>query len=166
MSMEYFAGQNKNEVVIVPPGEGPSRWAFGDRYTVKSGEHNTGKSLFIIEALVPEGGGPPLHVHHWEEEAFYVLEGTVEFRDKNGKHEAPAGSFIFVPRGTEHAFKNVSPEPAKMLFMTVPGGKERFFLNVGVPADDDTPPPSEEQRLKDVAYGYEVGPEFGDEYLE
>jgi quercetin dioxygenase-like cupin family protein len=163
--MMSFLGANKGRVVHVPPGEGRSRWAFGDRYTVKSGEYNTGKSLYLIEALVPPGGGPPAHIHHWEEEAFYVLEGTVEILDDTEKVQAGAGSFTYVPRGTVHGFKNVGADPCKMLIMVLPGGKDRFFLEVGVSADDGRPPPPESQRQADVELAFRIGTEFGDEYL-
>ncbi|NUU24892.1 MAG: cupin domain-containing protein [Streptomycetaceae bacterium] len=160
-----FLGQNDDRVVYVAPGEGPSRWAFGDRYTIKSGEHNTGKMLYLMEAVVPPGGGPPPHVHHWEEEAFYVLDGAVEIRDKGGDREVPAGGFVYVPRGTMHSFTNVGVEPAKMLILLTPGGKDRFFNQAGVPAEDGSGPPPESQRLADVELGFRIGPDFGDEYL-
>ncbi|GLZ36590.1 cupin domain-containing protein [Actinokineospora sp. NBRC 105648] len=160
-----FLGQNDNRVVHVPPGEGPSRWAFGDKYTIKAGEHNAGKAFYLMEAVVPAGGGPPPHIHHWEEEAFYVLEGEVEVRDGGGPTTVAAGGFIFVPRGTTHSFTNVAVEPCKMLILVTPGGKDRFFGQAGVSAADGAPQPPESQRIADVELGLRIGPEFGDEYL-
>jgi quercetin dioxygenase-like cupin family protein len=160
-----FLGQNAGRVVHVPPGDGPSRWAFGDKYTVKSGEHNTGKSLYLIEAVIPPGGGPPPHIHHWEEESFYVVEGSVEILDSTEKLLAPPGSFVYVPRGTVHGFKNVGDEPCKMLIMFVPGGKDRFFLGYPSIADNGAPPPPPSQHQADLERVMRVGPEFGDEYL-
>lgn len=161
-----FLGQNDGKVVYVPPGEGPSRWAFGDHYTVKSGEHNTGKGLYLMEAVVPPGGGPPLHIHHWEEESFYVLQGIVQIRDEKERFEVSAGGFAYVPRGTAHGFTNVGDEPCKMLIIFTPGGKNGWFLQAGVSADDDAPPPPASQREIDAELAWRVGPEFGDEYLE
>jgi quercetin dioxygenase-like cupin family protein len=163
--LSFFLGQNDGRVVYVPPGEGPSRWAFGDKYTVKSGEHNTGKSLYMIEALVPPGGGPPPHIHHWEEESFYVLEGTVEVRDNDEKMELTAGAFVYVPRGTVHSFKNIGDDPCKLLIMFTPGGKDRFFLGYPNSADNGAPPPPMTEHDKDFERCLRIGAEFGDEYL-
>lgn len=160
-----FLGQNTGKVIYVPPGGGPSRWAFGDRYTLKSGEYNTGKTLTLIEAVIPPGGGPPPHIHHWEEEAFYVLDGSVEFQNGEDRIGATNGSFVYVPRGALHAFKNTTDEPCKMLILFVPGGKDRFFLGYPSIADNGAPPPPIAQHKADLERVLRVGPEFGDEYV-
>ncbi|GJF27846.1 cupin [Kitasatospora sp. NE20-6] len=160
-----FEEQWSRRVVHVPPGAGPSRWAFGDRYTIKSGLHNTGPGFFMMEALVPPGGGPPPHIHHREDEAFYVLEGEVSLFDGTEKLALGAGSFVHVPRGSVHNFTNVGDEPSKLLIMFVPGGKDGFFLGAGVSADDGAPPPPQAQYDLDVERALRVAAEFGDEYL-
>jgi quercetin dioxygenase-like cupin family protein len=152
-------------VVYVPPGAGPSRWAFGDRYTVKAGAHNVGSSLFLMEALVPPGGGPPPHIHHREEESFYVLEGWVDLSDGEEVRRISAGSFVHIPSGLVHNFKNSGDEPARMLILFLPGGKDQFFLGAGVSADDDRPQPPPEQFDLDVERALRVAAEFGDSYL-
>ncbi|MBB0243083.1 cupin domain-containing protein [Streptomyces alkaliphilus] len=160
-----FEEQWRKKVVHVPPGEGPSRWAFGDKYTIKSGEHNTGGHFFMMEALVPPGGGPPPHIHHREEEAFYVLEGDVSLFDGMERLRLSSGSFVHVPRGSVHSFKNETEEDAKLLIMFLPGGKDNFFLGAGVSADDGAPPPPAEQYELDVERALRVAAEFGDEYI-
>ncbi|MCJ0868269.1 cupin domain-containing protein [Streptomyces sp. AP-93] len=160
-----FEEQWSRKIVHVPPGEGPSRWAFGDKYTIKSGEHNTGKHFFMMEALVPPGGGPPPHIHHHEEEAFYVLEGKVDMFDGTEQLKLKSGSFIHVPRGSVHSFKNVSDEPSKLLIMFMPGGKDGFFLGAGISADDNAPMPPAGQYELDVERALRVAAEYGDEYL-
>jgi len=136
-----------------------------DKYTIKAGEHNTGPHFFMMEALVPPGGGPPPHIHHHEEEAFYVLDGTVDLFDGTGRTELESGAFAHVPRGSVHNFKNTGDRPSKLLIMFLPGGKDRFFLEAGVSADDGAPPPPADQYLLDVERALEVAAEFGDEYL-
>ncbi|MFE9422325.1 cupin domain-containing protein [Kitasatospora sp. NPDC006697] len=160
----HLGGERLHRVVHVPPGGGPSRWAFGDKYTVKGGEELTAKSFFLMEALVPPGGGPPPHIHHLEEEAFYVLDGLVDLRSGEEVLKLRTGSFVHVPKGLVHGFKNVSDEPAKLLILFVPGGKDRFFLEAGVPADNGAPQPPAAQYELDVERALRVATEFGDSY--
>jgi mannose-6-phosphate isomerase-like protein (cupin superfamily) len=74
-----------------------------------------------------DGGGPPgppryiapLHLHRHDDEAWYVLEGTLRIRCGDNEIEAKAGSGVLVPRGTPHTYWNPSSEPARyLLFMT------------------------------------------------
>lgn len=73
------------------------------------------------------GCGPPPHWHEHEDEWFHVLEGRAEFF-KNGEwEEIPAGSSIFMPRGTVHSFRNAGDTPLKQIIHTAPAGFETFF---------------------------------------
>ena len=61
-----------------PADTGTSYWGPGDRYTfLVTGAQNNG-AYFIMEGIVPPGGGPPLHIHHREEESLYLLDGVLE----------------------------------------------------------------------------------------
>jgi mannose-6-phosphate isomerase-like protein (cupin superfamily) len=66
------------------------------------------------------GGGPPAHHHNSYDEAFYVLNGEMEFHVDDVTERVAAGSMAFVPRGSTHAFRNPSAEPAQMLVITTP----------------------------------------------
>ena len=68
---------NQNQVKHVPAGTGPLYWGPGDRVTFLVTGAQSGGACFIIEVTVPPGGGPPLHIHHFEEESFYLLQGTL-----------------------------------------------------------------------------------------
>jgi mannose-6-phosphate isomerase-like protein (cupin superfamily) len=59
-------------------------------------------------------------VHHSCDEAFYVLDGSVAFFGNGMIRDCPAGSFVFVPRGTVHGFGNPAPAPARILVITSP----------------------------------------------
>jgi mannose-6-phosphate isomerase-like protein (cupin superfamily) len=74
-------------------------------------------------------GGHPLHVHHHEHEAFYVLTGTVDFFCGDEQFRARAGSFVFLPRGVPHTFLGISEEPSRVLVLLVPGGLEEAFAD-------------------------------------
>jgi mannose-6-phosphate isomerase-like protein (cupin superfamily) len=62
----------------------------------------------------------PLHVHHDDDEAWYVLEGTLRFRLGDEEVEAPAGAAVLAERGTPHTYWNPRPEPARYLLAMTP----------------------------------------------
>jgi quercetin dioxygenase-like cupin family protein len=112
----------------VPPGAGPTvQDPAGGPLTFKARGEQTGGALTAIENVVAPGDGPPLHVHTREDEAWWVVEGTLRFRLGEERSEAPAGTFVFVPRGVPHAFQNVGAAPARILVLFTPAGMERFF---------------------------------------
>ena len=85
-----------------------------------------------------QGAGSPLHVHHREDEWFYVIEGALAFWVGGEVIEAPAGSFVFGPRDIPHTFIVSSPE-ARFLLVTEPAGFEELHArggSAGAVADD------------------------------
>lgn len=48
----------------------------------------------------------PLHVHHADDEAWYVLEGTMRFRIGDEIHEAGPQSAVMAPKGSPHTYGN------------------------------------------------------------
>ncbi len=149
----------KRSVTHVPPGEGESVWAVGDTYTFKAVGENTGGNLLFFEASIPPQGGPPPHIHHREDEAYYVLEGALEILDGDRTFTASAGSFVYIPRGTLHRFKNKGTEPARMVVLCTPAGFEGFLREVSQPAKEGetAPPPGREDIEKALA----AGPKYG-----
>lgn len=153
---------NQQRVTHVPPGEGEAVWAVGDTYTFKGVSENTGGALALVEASIPPQSGPPPHLHHREDEAYYVLEGEIEVLDGDRTFVARSGSFVFIPRETVHRFKNIGTQTAKMLALAIPAGLEKFLREVGQPAQEGqtAPPlgPEEAERTLAAAprYGMEV----------
>lgn len=114
--------------VCIPSGEGPTvEGPVGGPLTFKVRGGQTGGRLTALENVIPPGQGPPLHVHARDDEALYVLAGTLRFRLRDELHRSPTGSFVFVPRGTEHCFQNVGDGPARLLVIFTPSGMEEFF---------------------------------------
>jgi mannose-6-phosphate isomerase-like protein (cupin superfamily) len=128
------AGEEEmNRVVThVPPGEGEkSLRVFGEMVTYKVTSDQTGGAYSLFEVETPPGGGPPPHVQHREDEAFWVLEGEYEFLGREQTLRAGAGSLVYVPKGSLHAHVNRGEGPARMLVSQTPGGShERFFEQV------------------------------------
>jgi quercetin dioxygenase-like cupin family protein len=114
--------------LVLAGGEGTTiQGPVGGPLTFKLRGEQTDGALTVLENLVAPGEGPPLHTHRNEDESWYVLEGHLRFKLGADIADAPAGSFVFVPRGTAHCFQNVGAEPARILVMFTPAGMERFF---------------------------------------
>jgi quercetin dioxygenase-like cupin family protein len=130
--------------------------------TVKASGAESGGAFSLIEVQYPPDFSPPLHLHHHEDESFYVLEGEVTFTCGDHTWTAGPGAFAVLPRGIEHGFTTGPASPAKMLQMSSAPGLERFFRDAGAPAKDRTLPPDSGQpdlgRLKAAAerYGIEL----------
>jgi quercetin dioxygenase-like cupin family protein len=121
-------------------GEGETLWSFGALATVKASTKMTGGGVFVMELLAPKGSGSPLHVHHREDEWFYVLEGELAFWVGGRVIAAPSGSFVFGPRDIPHTFM-VTSDLARFLLVTEPGEFEGFVRELSEPARTPTPPP-------------------------
>jgi quercetin dioxygenase-like cupin family protein/SAM-dependent methyltransferase len=118
------------QAVIKQSGEGRTVAVVGDVYRfLATGEDTNGKYA-LWEAIVPPGGGPPLHVHSREEEGFYILEGEVSFQVGEKRIVASTGMFANMSVGTPHTFKNETDRPARMLISVVPAGLEQMFFEV------------------------------------
>ena len=65
------------------------------------------------------------HVHHDEDDAFYILEGELTFIVGGEEVAAPAGTFVLVPPGVEHGFRNDGAEPVRILNIHAPAGFDR-----------------------------------------
>jgi mannose-6-phosphate isomerase-like protein (cupin superfamily) len=89
---------------------------------------STGGQLGVSEGIVPFGHSPSLHVHRDEDEAFYMLEGTLEFVCDGERFRAEAGAFVFLPRGLPHTFIGLTRPSARVLVLLTPGGLERIFV--------------------------------------
>jgi quercetin dioxygenase-like cupin family protein len=114
--------------VVRRPGEDTTiEGPVGGPLTFKVRGEQTNGTFTALENVIPPRQGPPLHTHASEDEAWYVLEGELRFKLDGQVRAAPAGTFVFVPRGTPHCFQNVADTPARILVMFTPAGMERFF---------------------------------------
>jgi len=82
---------------------------------------------FVIAEWRDPGGVPgakhliaPTHVHHADDEAWYVLEGTLMFQIGEEEIEARAGSAVMAPHGMAHTFWNASADPARYVIVMTP----------------------------------------------
>jgi quercetin dioxygenase-like cupin family protein len=122
-------------------GAGEALWTMGERLVLKATGALTGGALTIFEDLVAAGGEPPPHLHEREDEAYYILEGSLEVLVGGQTYQAGPGAFVFLPRMVSHHWRVTSAEPVRMLVFFTPTGVEGFFLALSRPAEVPTPPP-------------------------
>ena len=103
---------------------------LGSRVRILIDADQTEGRFSLIDMIeVPAGHMPPLHVHHAEDEGFYVLEGEVTLHLPGEQIHCRAGDFVLAPRGVPHAYR-VGERPARWLVMSSPAGFERFVSAV------------------------------------
>jgi mannose-6-phosphate isomerase-like protein (cupin superfamily) len=86
----------------------------------------TGGAWSLFEEDVPLGMGPPPHRHDWDE-AYYILDGEVEFEIDGKPVKSSKGDFNYLPRNTVHGFKGASAAPARVLIFAAPAHGSEFF---------------------------------------
>ena len=149
--------------IALAPGEGEVLWAFGFLMTLKASSETTDGHVAVIEHLGARGAGSPLHVHHREDEWFYVMEGELTFWVGGQVIEAPAGAFVYGLREIPHTF-TVSSEQAHFLVVVEPAGLEGMLRALGEPAPSLTIPPAPTEP-PDMARIAQVVAEYGIEIL-
>src|SRR3712207_3315771 len=125
------------------PGEGEALWWIGMLATIKATKEQTGGQYTLVEVLAPDGFASPLHVHHFEDESFWILEGEMTFYVGDQTIKARPGSFLLGPKEVPHAFA-VDSGPARLLFVLSPAGFEDLVREMGEPARELTLPPQPE----------------------
>ena len=125
---------------------------------VKAAAETTHGAFTLIEHWeMPVGFSSPYHMHHREDESFYVIEGEVAFVLAGQWRKAGPGDFVYGPREVPHGFKVVGHSPARMLILCTPSGFEGFVLQQQTPITEPPSPP-DMGRLMMLAeqYGIEI----------
>ena len=139
--MSFFRAANTGTMVLGP----------GDIYTFLATTAETDGTYFMLEGAVPPGAGPPPHIHHDQAETFYIVEGRLEVMVDGEVHEAKAGDFLHVSKGSPHSFINRSQAPAKLVATFVPAGNaEKFFREAMEETQDRnaTPPQLDDAMIR------------------
>ncbi|MDQ3678854.1 MAG: quercetin 2,3-dioxygenase [Actinomycetota bacterium] len=152
--------------VAVSNGDGEARWWSEGLAVIKATAADTGGQMTIVEITEPPDQAAPLHVHHNEDEGFWILDGSATFEVGEQTIEARSGDYLFGPRDIPHRY-TAGPDGCRMLFILTPGGFEELLRAISrpaasrtlPPAGDATPPSEEEmQRMQAViqAHGCEL----------
>lgn len=95
-----------------------------------SGSDTDGDLAIFEQTSLSQGKGTPLHIHHFQDEIFYVMEGEYYFQVGDDKFNLSKGDSIFLPRKVPHAWTQAS-ETGKMTVTMQPAGKlEEFFVTM------------------------------------
>ena len=108
--------------------EGKFLQALGALVSIKATSEQTDGMFNLFEVSCPPDYATPLVIHYTEDVAVYVLEGTLMFFCGSEKKKAGAGSFFYQPRGTPYGLCVEGPTPARILYLTLPAGFDRFVL--------------------------------------
>ena len=136
--------QTQLQPFIARSGAGEARWWFACLAEISVTAEETGGLLSIIEITEPPNAAAPLHVHHREDEGFYILEGELTLEIGDTTVHASAGDFAFGPRDIPHRY-TVGDAGCRMLFVMTPGGFENLVRDMSVPARSRTLPPASDE---------------------
>jgi len=154
---------SSRSAAVAKPGE--NRYAFTSekvarRIHCKVTTSDSRGSCSIFELAALPRYGPPRHVHHREEEWYYVLSGDFLFEAGCQQNHLPTGGSIWLPRDLAHCWANEGTTAGKLILMCQPAGFEKFFDEAAqVPLYSQNP--AELQKLHELhaKYGMElVGP--------
>ena len=145
----------------VASGAGKTLWVLGDLYEFKATGEDTGGRFALWKTTTPPGNpGPPPHIHHNEDEVFYLLEGELKLMVEGRASVVGAGTFVNIPKNTLHTFRNAGTTPARFLGLAVPAGFEGFFEEIGEPVTDasSSPPagPPDVEKIMPAAPKYRL----------
>ena len=140
-----------------------SVWYTGWLVTFLATGEDTQGQFALQEQVGRKGNVPPRHIHHREDETFYVLEGEMTFFIGDRTIKATPGTMVYAPRHVPHSF-TIDSEQVRILVLNTPAGIEEFFKELSVPAPSMTLPPpaeipySEKQKMMALApkYGFEI----------
>jgi mannose-6-phosphate isomerase-like protein (cupin superfamily) len=127
----------RERAVHVGAGEGRCLRVLSSLLEVKAGAEAE-LSFGMFESSFPPGTGMPfLHLHRSYEEAFYVLEGEVQFQLGSDEEHAGPGSAILIPAGVPHCFRNVGSGDVRWLVVTAPAEAVTLIEEAGAVAPGD-----------------------------
>lgn len=123
--------------IVRNEGEGERlRFFGGGVITMKATSAETDGSFLLFDDVMPEGKTTPLHLHANEDEALYVLEGTIVVHIDGEDHRLGPYGLAVAPRGVPHAFL-VTSASARLLTWQTPGSAEGFYRGASEPAGPD-----------------------------
>ncbi len=125
-------------------GDSPAYWYRGGLWNVLMSADDTLGEFTFMEQIIPAGAGPPAHIHERQAEGFYILSGELELVIGHDDQvvRAGAGSAVWVPKSTRHAFRVVSDDDARVLNFYTPGGFDDHLPYYGIEATAQTLPPA------------------------
>lgn len=127
---------------VVASADAPAFWQIRNLWRVVATGIQTGGSFCAVDQLVNrDGGGPPAHTHT-QDEGMYIISGHVSYKAGGMDISADPGSFVLIPKHSEHSFVVDEPD-TQLLNFYLPAGFEMLLMGVAVPAQSNELPPPE-----------------------
>ena len=147
----------RDKAIVFESGEGKLLTARGSEMFFKATNASTNGAFSLMERTLPPGGKkPPPHIHTNCEEAFYVLDGEIEFFLGEETVIGRPGSFVHVPGGVSHTFGNVAATMSRLLIIHAPA-MDAYFEELQELWSRAAPPAPEEERALMKRHGMEPG---------
>ena len=131
-----------NQPKVLAEGEGLRLQSGPGRDLVfkVTGDDTGGAFDYFIVEVAPHGG-PPLHVHHRQEETIHVLKGQYKIRIGDEVYQCNEGGFAYLPSGVPHAFLNLTDQSGEVIVVYTPGGGHKFYEELGPMSRGGSPDP-------------------------
>ena len=147
----------RDKAIVFESGEGKLLSARGSAMFFKATRESTNGAFSFMERSLPPGGRkPPPHIHTNCEEAFYVLDGEIEFSLGENTVIGRPGSFVHVPGGVSHTFGNVATTASRLLIIHSPA-MDSYFEELQTLWSGTVPPSADEERALMKRHGMEPG---------
>ena len=133
-----------NQTRVLAEGEGLRLQSGPGRDLIfkVTGEETGGAFDYFVVEVAPHGG-PPLHVHHSQEETIHVLKGDFKVRIGEEVFRLKEGGFAYLPSGLPHAFLNLTDQAGEVIVVYTPGGGHKFYEELGPMSRNGSPDPKQ-----------------------
>jgi mannose-6-phosphate isomerase-like protein (cupin superfamily) len=138
---------------VLQSGEGRHFNVFGSTITYKVTAEDTGGAFSLALETTEPHAGIPLHVHHREDEAMYILQGEYEIECGDHLIRVGAGAFVFLPKYVPNRYQNLGDTPGKFLYITSPAGFEKVVEKTSALMGSSGP---DMQRVKATAHDHGI----------
>jgi quercetin dioxygenase-like cupin family protein len=127
--------------IDTPTGNETTSWWFLDLLVT---EHRAAPNMatVVMEAILPLHASPPLHVHNDLDDTMFILDGQLLVRCGDDEQLVGPGHWVSLPRGVPHTFLVVGDREARVLLVHDNESFRAFVRDVGVPAEQQTTPPT------------------------
>ena len=132
--------EKQAEAIVQGKNQGRALWHLGALMNFKALGTETGGRYWAVEGLADKAMAVPMHIHHTEDEFWYVLEGEVRFFIGDAVQSGGPGTFVHIPHGVTHSFQVIS-DTARWFGVGTPAILDQWFFETGEPATSLTLPP-------------------------
>ena len=116
---------------VVSHSQGEVHPVMGDPMRFIMTAAQTGGAYAIAEQEIRPGNGAPPHIHHREDETFYILDGSFLVVIDGQEYRVSKGDFVHVPRGSVRSFTNIGQSNGRLLIHHCPGMASDFYIGMG-----------------------------------